>query len=69
MRLKTLRDIPSHAMMIGFALIFITYIDLYLEDRGRLPVPVLAVNLLLYAMAALAAWTFGCGAGVCVRPA
>jgi len=40
--------------MVAFAVVFLTSFDYYLEAVGRLPVPVLAVNLCLYAIVVLA---------------
>ena len=54
MKRRSLWEVPSHVGMLGFAVFFLTSLDLYLEARGRLPVPVLAVNLCLYSIMALA---------------
>jgi O-antigen ligase len=43
--------------MAGFAALFVPYLDGFLEVRGRLLVPVLAVKLFLYALVAVSAVT------------
>src|SRR4051794_36522771 len=57
MRIRTLWVVPSHVAMLAFSVVFLTCYDLYVESQGRLPVPVLAVNLCLYAVAGLTAVT------------
>jgi len=58
MKVRTLWTAPSHVAMVGFAALFVSYADLFLEHRGMLPVPVLAVYLLLIALALLSAPIF-----------
>jgi hypothetical protein len=57
MKASTLSRLPSHAVMVGFAAVFVPYLDGFLEVRGQLPVPVLVVNLFLYALVAVSAVT------------
>jgi hypothetical protein len=58
MKVRTLWTVPSHVLMVGFAALFVSYADLFLEHRGMLPVPVLAVYLLLMALAFFSSPTF-----------
>lgn len=57
MTVGTLSRLASHAVMAGFAALFVPYLDGFLEVRGRLLVPVLAVKLFVYALVAVSAVT------------
>ena len=63
MRLRSLWTIPSHLAMAGFAGVFLTFFDIYLEQINRLPVPILAVNLCLLVIVFLGSGTLLQAAG------
>ena len=63
MRIRSLWALPSHVAMVGFAAVFLTYFDLYLEATGRWPLPILAVNVCLGVVVALTIGTLVQAAG------
>jgi len=53
MKLRTLWTVPSHVFMVGFAALFVSYADLWLEQARKVAMPVLAAYMLLIALVGL----------------
>jgi O-antigen ligase len=63
MKLRAIGVLPSHLVMVGFAVVFVTHLDLYLEAVGQWPVPMLAVHVCAAVVAALTVPTLVHAAG------